>query len=217
MKPKDLKAPFTWKERCVLLEDGVLFAPQLCDYSEYSFPTWKEIFGNNNPVSIEYCAGNGDWVAQRAQAQPGTNWVAVEKRFDRVRKIWSKRENFGLKNLLIVCAEAYTVTDNYFPDDSVAAAYINFPDPWPKKRHEKHRLIHEGFVGQIERMLLRAGTFSLATDHSEYAERFVELVLENRAFLRIEPESNYGSSWFERLWREKGRDIHYVRFSHLPS
>jgi tRNA (guanine-N7-)-methyltransferase len=156
MKPSDLKAPFAWNARKVILEDRILYAPTRCEtYDDFHMPSWSDplLFGNAQPVHVEYCSGNGAWITEKAQEFPEINWVAVEKKFMRVRKIWSKIKNLQLPNLIAACGEAYGVTRRYFPAGSVAQAYINFPDPWPKKRHAKNRLIRPVFVAEVARIL----------------------------------------------------------------
>ena len=142
MKPKQLKPPCSWEDRRVILDDGILFVPDYFDaYDSFTFPGWDspEVFGTQRPVHVEFCSGNGTWIAEKAQQHPDVNWVAIEIRFDRVRKIWSKKKNLGLDNLFVVCGEGLRSSHHYFPEGSVDTVYVNFPDPWPKKRHAKHR------------------------------------------------------------------------------
>jgi tRNA (guanine-N7-)-methyltransferase len=140
MKPKNFKCPVTWEERRPLIHDRVLFVPQYYDrHHEWTFPGWEspEVFGRKAPIEVEYCTGNGAWIIEKALANPDRNWVAVEVQFERVRKIWSKMCNEKITNLFIVCGEALTYTRFYVPSHSFSAAYINFPDPWPKEKHAK--------------------------------------------------------------------------------
>jgi len=149
MKPKDLKYPFPWEDRGVIVQDRVWYVPEYYDdYERFTFPGWAhpDLFGNNNPINLEYCSGNGTWIANKAIAEPHLNWVAIEKKFARVQKIWSKISNLGLNNLLVIHGEGYNVTSCYLPDASIREIYINFPDPWPKNRHAKNRLIKGPFV-----------------------------------------------------------------------
>lgn len=222
MKPKDLRRPFRWQHRRVLLQDRILHVPDFYhDYEGYTFPGWEseEIFGNSNPVNVEYCSGNGQWIIDKAKQHPEQNWVAVEIRFDRVRKIWSKLMNEELKNLLIVCGEAKLSTHHYLPTDSVHAAFVNFPDPWPKDRHAKHRLIQKEFVQEVQRILKPESTFTLVTDDAPYSEQMMEEIAKVEGFGSIYGEqgfvterSDYGTSYFEELWRSKGETIRYHEY-----
>lgn len=224
MKPKDLRRPYRWEQRRVLIQDGILYVPDFYpNYRDFSFPGWAELFGSDQPVHVEYCSGNGRWIIERVQSEPDKNWVAVEMRFDRVRKIWSKIQNLGLSNLFIVCGEACLATHHYFPAESVAQAYVNFPDPWPKDRHAKHRLIQADFIKEVSRILCPEGKLTLVTDDVPYSEQMLA-ELEASELLKptfpaphfIHEWEDYGRSWFEDLWREKGADIRYIQYSKCP-
>lgn len=223
MKPNDLKPPFSWHQRHVLVLDHVFYVPEYyTDYAQFQFPGWSDpaIFGNAHPVHVEYCSGNGDWIAQKAAENPDVNWVAIEKQFDRVRKIWAKLKNRNLKNLLILCGEGIAATSHFLPTESVEEIYVNFPDPWPKARHEKNRLVSPPFLKQAERILKNEGGVTLVTDDVGYCEWTIKQFMHAESFLPHYPEPffttdlpEYGSSYFETLWRSQGKEIHYLRFN----
>src|SRR5690348_8334371 len=129
---KDLKIPFAWEERRPILLDRFFYIPAEYEYKAQNFP----FFVQDQPVIIEYCSGNGQWIGARAKQNPETNWIAVEKKFDRARKIWLKIHRENIPNLTVVCGEAVIFTRFYAPPCS--EIYVNFPDPWPKLRHAKH-------------------------------------------------------------------------------
>lgn len=213
MKPKDLPRPFTWEERHPCFHDGVIYLPSFYqDYHAWNFPSFSEIFHNDRAVSCELCSGNGDWIVQQALQFPHINWIAVEKRFDRVRKIWSKVCNHKLTNIVIVCGEAQTLFQHYLDPESISSIKVHFPDPWPKHRHAKHRLFQDDFVHNIAQKLLTNGELVLVTDDRNYMEESISVISQ---YLRCglsgsryeEVIDNYGSSWFENLWRGKGKTI----------
>jgi tRNA (guanine-N7-)-methyltransferase len=220
MKPKQLKHPFSFDARRVMIDDGIFFVPPYCkDYQEFSFPGWPALFGNDHPVQVEYCSGNGLWITERAIAHPEINWVAVEIRFDRVRKLWSKKKNFNLDNLFIVCGEGVSVSREYFPSSSIQEVYVNFPDPWPKDRHAKHRIVQQPFALEVRRILACGGGATLVTDDPVYSQQMIREMLSEGRFRSDYPDpyylterKGYGSSYFEALWRSKGRSIHFHRF-----
>ena len=221
MKSKYLYHPTSWEERRPLFHEGVFFlAKHYHDYSLFPFPKWSDplCFGNENPVHVEFCSGNGSWIIEKATRFPELNWVAVEKRFDRVQKIWAKKEIFSLHNLLIVYGEAALFTTQYLPDRGVSEVYINFPDPWPKLRHAKHRLIQPPFVLQLERVLSDTGKVTIVTDDPDYREQ-VEREM-TPLFARTEAVAShfagYGTSFFEELWRGKGKEISYLQYQRAP-
>jgi tRNA (guanine-N7-)-methyltransferase len=219
MRPKDLKSPYRWEARRPLLQDKVLFVPDYYDrHQELTFPKWREIFGNDNPVIIEYCTGNGTWLAEKAK-DSSKNWVAVEWRFERVRKIWSKMKNYGLSNLFIISGEAKTFAREYLSASSVDGVYINFPDPWPKDKHAKNRLFQQPFIEELALTIKPGGTVTVATDDPTYSEQISREMLAHPAW---EPDfhkpyyktewEGYGTSYFDMLWREKGKEIRYFQF-----
>jgi tRNA (guanine-N7-)-methyltransferase len=214
MKPKNLKSPFSWDERKVLLQENVLFVPDYyTKYEEFTFPGWQEIFGNDKPICIEYCSGNGRWIADKALQFPENNWIAVEKRFDRTRKIWSKIQNHNINNLFIMCGMGQTITQHYIPPHSVDQVFVNFPDPWPKERHAKHRIIQGEFVANISHILKNEGSLTVVTDDDNYAKQVIEVVLANPDFNQEDSSfEHYGESYFRDLWEKLGRTINYMKF-----
>ncbi len=215
MKPKDLKCPYSFEARHPLLKDGVFYVPAYYqEHAAFAFPSWIEIFGNENPVMVEFCSGNGAWIIEKAQMHPEKNWIAVEKQFKRVRKIYSKRHNLGLSNLFIVSGEALTFVKNYLKEDCIEGSFVNFPDPWPKDRHAKHRLIQEEFVSELKRVMNAGGSSVFVTDHADYAEQMQRMMEGWKAlFERAESTlEGYGGSYFQTLWRSLGRTFFYLEY-----
>lgn len=221
MKPEDLKSPFTWDKRRVCYEDRVLYVPDYYDKMDlWRFPGWEELFGSDRPLMVEYCSGNGAWIVEKALAHPEYNWIAVEKKFVRVRKIWSKIKNHGLDNLIAVCGEGKKVSTHFFSHGSVSETFVNFPDPWPKKRHFKNRIIQPIFVAELYRILKQDGKVNLVTDDNDYSAWMIAVMQGHTGFMsdykapfyQTERE-DYGSSWFQDLWESKGKEIRYHIFS----
>lgn len=222
MKPNDLQPPFSRDDRRVTIHDRVWYVPaRMRVQSDFVFPGWEhpDFFGNAQPVIVEYCSGNGAWIVAKAEANPQINWVAVEKKFDRVRKIWSKIKNGQLKNLIVLCGEAYQATKRYIADHSVSEVYINFPDPWPKNRHAKHRLIQDPFAQELWRILKEGCGITFVTDDPPYSEWFIQVMRAASGFKSRYADPfyttdlpDYGTSYFEELWRAKGRQIRYHQF-----
>lgn len=222
MNSKNLQLPFTWNERQVLIQDRVWFVPErIVQETPFEFPGWShpDFFGNDNPIHVEYCSGNGAWVAEKAVLNPSINWVAVEMKFERVKKIWAKVKKLQLNNLLIIHGEAHHVTKQFFGNEAISDVYINFPDPWPKNRHAKHRLIQHEFANELWRILKTDAALTFVTDDLPYSNWLIEVMKKNGKFDSYFPEPyygiewpGYGSSYFEELWRSKGKEIRYHRF-----
>ena len=212
MKPKDLPYPYKWEDRHPLLKDKVFYVPDYyMEHRRKLFPSFQELFGNNHPIHLEFCSGNGEWIIHRAQENPEINWVAVEMWFERVRKFYSKRFNGHIDNLMIISGEGLTFSREYLQDASVDAAYINFPDPWPKDRHAKHRIIQNPFVNELRRVVKKGGHVTLVTDNIPYKK---QMESEMGGWPKVDvSHENYGSSFFERLWRSHGLDIHHLCYA----
>ncbi len=214
-----LKWPFTWEERRPHLTDRVLFVPDYYSKHEMSFSNWDDplVFGRKAPVHVEYCSGNGAWIVNKALTFPDCNWVAVERKLDRVNKIWAKMHAHGIRNLFIVCGEALTFTTHYVPVETIHTAYINFPDPWPKLRHAKNRLIQESFMTTLASKMRPFGELTFVTDDIAYRDLVLSVVAQPWTSCFQDPSyrtelEGYGGSYFDTLWRSLGKEIYYLQF-----
>lgn len=217
-----LKYPYKWEERRPEILNRVLFVPSYYEkHQEWNFPAWEDpqLFGKKGKVVLEYCSGNGSWIIEKASLFPENHFVAIERKFERVKKIFSKLHKGGLSNLIIVCGEALTFTSHYLPAHSVDEIYINFPDPWPKLKHAKHRLIQSPFTSQLLRVMKGGGKATFVTDHENYSKQMIQEMLNCPGWESTFPSpyyvtemENYGTSYFDGLWRGKGKTIHYHEF-----
>jgi tRNA (guanine-N7-)-methyltransferase len=221
-KASDLRIPFSWSERRPVLLERCLYIPGFYEkHEEWQPISWSDsrLFGNENPVAVEYCSGNGQWICEKAKQNPSMNWVAVEKRFDRARKIWARLHREALNNLFVVCGEAVVFTRHYAPLRSASQIFVNFPDPWPKLRHAKHRLIRREFLNEVEKTMKPNGEALFATDDFPYASQMLEEAACCPKWKPSFPAPHYtkvwpdfGDSFFRNLWKGKGREIYYMRF-----
>ena len=218
MRPQDLRFTHVVKN-AGFLEQQILYAPRRADREGLFNLSIVKGFPQEQPLAIEYCSGNGDWVVEQARQNPHRNWIAVERKLDRVRKIWSKRENAGLHNLLIVWGEAFLFTQHYLTEGVSEEVYINFPDPWPKNRHVKNRLIGEPFFRELERVLRDQGRLIVVTDEILCGQAAVKAISQAPTFECVFPapyyqleRPGYGSSYFEILWKREGKIIFYYEF-----
>lgn len=217
MRPKNLKFPFTWEARRPILHEGVFIVPHYYALHDQ----WKDEHGLfSKELHIEFCSGNGDWVLEKARQNPTQQWVAVEMQFERVQKIWSKMHNQNISNLLIVSGKAQEFVYYYLPEGCAAEIFVNFPDPWPKERHAKHRLIQREFVDQLARIVKPAGKATYATDDPTYCAQMVAEMHSHPSWNNCFPDpfyvkqwEDYGDSWFKNLWEGKGREFFYIQFA----
>jgi tRNA (guanine-N7-)-methyltransferase len=128
---------------------------------------WRQIFANDQPVAVEIGPGRGEFLLGSARAAPARNFFAIEHSSSRTREIAGKLERDRVANARVLCGDAVCLVE-LFPETSVAAFHILFPDPWWKRRHQKRRLWTPRFVAALRRALVAGGTIELITDVSEY-------------------------------------------------
>lgn len=126
------------------------------------------IFPRNAPLILDIGFGDGEALALQAQQQPGVNFLGVEMHRPGVGSLLRKLVAAEIDNVRVVVADANDVLQK-FPDAALAGVQLYFPDPWPKKRHHKRRLLQAPFVALIARKLQSDGVLHIATDWADYA------------------------------------------------
>jgi len=167
-------------------------------------------------LTVDLGFGRGELLLDLAAADPQAAFLGVEYSYKRVLKLARRLARTPLRNLRLVCETAETIVGDRLPDGFVHAFWINFPDPWPKKRHHRRRLIQPPFMRQLARRLEPGGRLHVATDHEGYAEAIAEVLaaeplLENLyapAAWRAEPPARCATA-YELEWRAQGRDCRY--------
>jgi len=215
----DLQIPFPWADRRPALLNKCLYLPSYWPGAHLGPAIWQEdgLFGNPlQPLAVEFCSGNGQWIADAAMAFNHLNWVAVEKDFYRAKKTWLKIFRYSIPNLFVVCGEALEFSKNYLETGSVAQAWVNFPDPWPKRHHAKHRLVQSPFAEEMQRVLSKKAPLTLVTDDARYSEQMIRVFASWKSAFASERFTTelpgYGTSYFHSLWLQKKCTIRYHRF-----
>jgi tRNA (guanine-N7-)-methyltransferase len=139
-------------------------------------PDWPAIFGRDAPRVLEIGFGMGDATAAIAAARPGTDFIGVEVHAPGVGALLRRIGEHGLTNVRIVRHDAVEVLRHMFAEDSLAGVHLYFPDPWPKKRHHKRRLIQPPFVALLASRLAPGGYLHAATDWEPYAQQMLEVL-----------------------------------------
>ena len=143
---------------------------------------FPDAFGRRAPVMLEIGFGNGDTLAALAAQNPQNNYLGIEVHRPGVGRLLARLEAEGLNNVRVVCADAKEMLARHVPDESLSAVYVLFPDPWPKQRHRKRRLVQMDFVELLRRKLKPGGRLHLATDWSAYAEQMQEVLVHAPGF-----------------------------------
>jgi tRNA (guanine-N7-)-methyltransferase len=179
----------------------------------YGIPFPQKI-ENRQPLVLEIGSGMGETTAEIAKAHPELDFVAVEVHGPGVGSLLNRIDKHGLKNLRVVRHDAVEVLEHMVADGSLAAIHLFFPDPWPKKRHHKRRLVQPPFVAEIARVLKPGGLLHVATDWADYARHTGEVLAAAAEFepiaageLRDEPLAKRPPTKFERRGRRLGHDV----------
>ena len=164
------------------------------------------LFPKPQPLEVELGAGDGSFLAKYAQAHPEHNFIGVERLLGRLRKINKKGSRAGLTNLRLVRIEASYFLEFLLPEKSTVALHVYFPDPWPKRKHRKNRLVNERFTELVGKVLTRDGIIFLRTDDADYFAQMVRVFDANPTFEKIETPVTLSSvvTDFERNFHLRG-------------
>src|SRR5438552_2275528 len=132
------------------------------------------IFPKAQPVEVELGSGDGSFLVEYAARHLGHNFIGVERLLGRIRKMDRKGLHLRLTNLLGVRIESSYFLEYLLPASSAMALHVYFPDPWPKRKHRRHRLINERFPSLARHALLPGGMVYLRTDDENYFEQMME-------------------------------------------
>jgi tRNA (guanine-N7-)-methyltransferase len=181
----------------------------------------RQVFGRDAPLVLEIGSGMGETTAQIAQAHPEADFIAVEVHGPGVGSLLNRIAAQGLSNLKVIRHDAAEVFQHMLADGSLAAIHIFFPDPWPKKRHHKRRLVQADFVSRMKEKLSPGGIVHLATDWPDYADQMAAVFLENSFFEKADRGfAERPSTKFEARGRRLGnpiRDLYFRRRGTAPA
>lgn len=181
---------------------------------------WKRLFDNEQPIHIEVGTGKGKFIVEMAKRHPHINYIGIERQQSVIVSALKKIKEEGLSNVKLINVNASELTD-IFDKGEVERIYLNFSDPWPKKRHGKRRLTHPVFLTVFERILANGGELHFKTDNQGLFEfslvsfsefglllKSVSLDLHNSGF-----EGNIMTE-YEEKFSKKGHKIYRaeVRF-----
>jgi len=172
---------------------------------------FARIFGRHAPVVLEIGFGDGEALAATAASHPEIDYVGVEVHRPGVGALLRRLAAQSLSNVRVIATDAKDVMATRVPDGSLAAVHLFFPDPWPKKRHHKRRLVQSDFAALVAVKLAPGGYFHVATDWPDYAEHVAAVLAHapgmvedvTRAVLLARPPTR-----FERRGRRLGHAMH---------
>ncbi len=151
----------------------------------------EQAFEREAPLCIEIGFGNGDSLAQMAAANPDMNFIGIEVHRPGVGHLMLQLEQNGINNVRIYCHDAMEIIEQKIADNSLDAMHLFFPDPWPKKKHHKRRIVRPSFVDIIVNKLKTGGYFHAATDWENYAQAMLALLTAQNGMSNASQSNNY--------------------------
>ena len=153
-------------------------------FSANEILNFKNLFKNNNKCILDIGFGDGKLLISLAKKFPELNFIGLEVYESGIGNILKQISKENLKNIKISCVDAIIFLRDYVENNSLYGISLFFPDPWPKKKHYKRRIIDESFVNLISKKIYKGGFAKVATDWSNYSDYILEIFEKNNKFER---------------------------------
>jgi tRNA (guanine-N7-)-methyltransferase len=182
-------------------------------YSPNNLPSpiaLESLFGRVAPLEVDLGCGKGRFLLAHAAAHPDINFLGTDLQVGRLQKIRTRAETAGLTNIRLLHTDTAYTLEYLLPRLSVRTFYLYFPDPWPKRKHHRRRIVQPDLMELIHRALQPHGEFHIATDHEDYFRHIDAIVRIDPRFERIvpfEPPAQEKTD-FEVLFTGKGLKVH---------
>ncbi|MCL2762023.1 MAG: tRNA (guanosine(46)-N7)-methyltransferase TrmB [Treponema sp.] len=227
MSPPSVKSGFPAAIRSYVLRAGRGTAAQRRSYDSLAGQLiipfenrpldFSVVFGNNNPVTIEIGFGMGEATAIIAAAHPDKNYLGIEVHRPGIGKLLWEIERQSLVNLRIIEHDAVAVLEKMIPHNTLEGIHLFFPDPWPKKRHHKRRLVKRPFTDTLASRLKPGGYLYMATDWEQYAEWALDALSATEGLVNSAADFAPPQDWrprtsFERKGLAKNHQVKELLF-----
>lgn len=174
----------------------------------------NEIRIGDRPLEIDLGCGDGSFLIDLARHHPERDFIGVERLLGRCRKVSKKIMRNGLSNARILRLDSKYVVEWLLPVESVSRIHLLCPDPWPKVRHNRRRIVQQGFLEAVRDALEAGGEFLFMTDHEEYFDWAVERIEASKLF-EIQQWTDesffYPKTDFQIQWEAEGKTMHRIR------
>lgn len=171
---------------------------------------WNSLFNNNNPIEIEIGAGKGKFIINKALENPNINYIGIEKYDSPLVNAVKLLQDVNITNLKLICFDALHIDEIF--DKEIDKIYLNFSDPWPKKRHEKRRLTSKQFLDKYEKLFKNEKRIQMKTDNDDLYEYSCISFIEN-GYEIIKTDTNYKdtiTTEYEDKFIKSGKNINYI-------
>ncbi|MCK4655180.1 MAG: tRNA (guanosine(46)-N7)-methyltransferase TrmB [Candidatus Cloacimonetes bacterium] len=182
----------------------------------------KNIFGNDNPVHLEIGSGRGEFLIQKALNFPDVNFLGVDIKEKRIKTMLRKLDLEKHANVKLLRVLVDENIKKWIKANSLEKIYILHPDPWPKRKHHKHRLIQESFIDALSKVLVLNGILEIATDHEEYTNWIIKLFKDRCNFISHfkdgfvrTPQESHIETYFETKKRNEGFEPFFMKYEKI--
>ena len=193
-----------------LKRDDIVAKSSFFEISEDDCMDLKKVFGNNNPICLDVGCGKGEFLAEVSKIYPKTNFLGIEAKKKRIVSTLIKLDVAQNSNVRLFHHFVKEDLSSIFGKSCFERIYINFPDPWPKAKQKKRRLITEDFVKSVVDILKPKGVLKISTDNVDYAQN-IRLLLGNNVLLQsLKLDGEFDSlgfgikTFFEKCQKQKG-------------
>lgn len=174
---------------------------------------FRTLFGRHAPVWLEIGFGNGEALHHMAATHPDIDFVGVEVHRPGIGRLLRAIDDDELANVRVFRGDAAELLRDRVGDGSLSRVLLFFPDPWPKKRHHKRRIVQPAFIREVARVLVPGGVFHLATDWADYARYMHEVLDAADAFEHTSNDDSERPDYrprthFEQRGERKGHEVH---------
>ena len=183
----------------------------------------RELFGNDRPIELEIGTGKGGFLLQQARAHEDRNYLGIEWANKYFKLAADRMARWGVGNVRMIRCDAKVFVQQCLPAASISAMHLHHPDPWPKRRHHRRRLLDAAFIDAAAKALADGGMLDVQTDHAEYFEQI-------RSVLRAQPDleetlfarQNQGecddviATNFQIKYERVGREIYRLTYRRRP-
>ena len=172
----------------------------------------RDIFGTDRRIEVDLGSGPGKFLIESARRFPDRNFLGIERLLGRVRKTCHAASVIGLTNVRVVRLELDYTVRYLLPENSIWRFHLNFPDPWPKRRHYARRVFDDEFLLAVYTRLLDNGEFWIKTDHESYFQSIAQLSARSGLWIPLEwVDEGYPASDFEAQFLARQSPIYRLR------
>ena len=168
----------------------------------------EKIFGRKAPLHVDLGCGDGSFLCALAQRMPCKNFLGIERLLGRIRS--AARKAASLDNVRLLQMESFYAVRYLLPAESVETFYLLFPDPWPKRRHQRRRIVTPDFLNSVHVALEQNGAIYIATDHFDYFQKIKKITESTPGFAIDDPDVDLPQSKFGLIFGQKGAPIYWL-------